>query len=91
MKEERLEDAYFEKLLDIIRDEIHLRKNRVRDAMNSALIAIGVRNSKLREKAFSVAAAIGTVEVDHGETSCKTPDAADYIRRTLARRADKGK
>lgn len=91
IKEKPLEDAYFEKLLDIIRDEIHLRKNRVRDAMNSALIAIGIRNAELREKAFRVAAAIGKIEVDHGETSCRTPDAADYIRRTLARRARKEK
>ena len=86
MKVAPLPDAYFEKLMDIIRDEIHLSKNRVRDAMNNALIAIGIRNSELREKALSVAAAIGKVEVDHGETSCKTPDAADYIRKTLARR-----
>ncbi len=91
MKEDRLQDAYFEKCLATIKDEIHERKNRVRDAMNSALIAIGIRNSELQDRALSVAAAIGKVEVDHGKTSCKTPDAAEYIRKTLARRALKGK
>lgn len=58
--------------------------------MNSALIAIGIRNPELLEKALSIAAVIGKVQVDHGETSCKTLDAADYIRKTLARRAKKG-
>lgn len=33
-----------------------------------------------------MAARIGKVEVDHGETGCKTPDAAVYIRKTLERR-----
>jgi len=33
-----------------------------------------------------MAAAIGKVEVDHGETSCKTPDAVPYIEKALARK-----
>jgi hypothetical protein len=28
-----------------------------------------------------VAAKIGKVEVDHGETDCKTPDATEYIKK----------
>ena len=31
-----------------------------------------------------VAGRIGTVEVDHGETSCKTPEAVSYIKKTVA-------
>ena len=75
--------------LATIEGEIHARKNRVRDAMNSALIAIGIRNDALEEQALAAATRIGKVEVDHGETGCKTPDAADYIRRTLDRRRQK--
>jgi hypothetical protein len=54
--------------------------------MNSALIAIGVRNDVLEAKAIETARAIGKVVVDHGDTACETPDAASYIVKTLARR-----
>jgi hypothetical protein len=30
---------------------------------------------------------IGKVEVDHGDTDCKTPDAAEYILKVAKRRA----
>ena len=89
LKDPDLPDAYFTAHLATIEREIHTRKNRVRDAMNNALIAIGIRNDALEEQALAAAARIGKVEVDHGETGCKTPDAAPYIRRTLARRQQK--
>ncbi len=57
--------------------------------MNNALINIGVRNPALEKKADAAAKRMGTVEVDHGETSCKTPDAAAYIKKTLAHRRKK--
>ena len=40
-----------------------------------------------RTRALEVAAAISPVDVDHGETSCQTPDAASYIARTVEHRA----
>jgi hypothetical protein len=52
--------------------------------MNNALINIGVRNPKLEKIAIAAAGRIGTVEVDHGETSCKTPEAVSYIKKTVA-------
>ena len=89
LKDPDLPDAYFAAHLATVEREIHIRKNRVRDAMNNALIAIGIRNDALEEQALAAAARIGKVEVDHGETGCKTPDAAPYIRRTVARRQQK--
>ena len=86
MSEVELADSYFDVHLGTIESEIHDRKNRVRDAMNSALIAIGIRNPKLRKKALAAAKRIGRVEVDHGETSCKTPDAASYIKKAVERK-----
>ena len=62
-----------------IETEIHEAKNRVRDAMNSALIAIGSRSDELEQRTLEVAERVGKVEVDHGETGCKTPLAASYI------------
>jgi 3-methyladenine DNA glycosylase AlkD len=85
-KDGDLSDEYFEGHLAVIEKDIHNRKNRVRHAMNSALIAIGGRNGRLTDKALAAAAKIGKVEVDHGETGCKTPDAADYIQKMLARK-----
>lgn len=80
-----LEDEEMTALLPRIEAQIHSAKNRVRDAMNSALIAIGSRSDVLEETAIAAARRIGTVEVDHGATGCKTPDAEPYIRKTRAR------
>lgn len=89
MKDSQLPNSYFEQCLETIEREIHSRKNRVRDAMNNALIAIGIRNSELENLALAAAQRIGKVEVDHGETGCKTPDAAEYIRKARNRRNQK--
>jgi 3-methyladenine DNA glycosylase AlkD len=91
-KGEALPDDFFEPYLTIIARDIHTRKNRVRYAMNTALISIGMRSDALEQKAVAVAEQTGTVEVDHGETGCKTPDAASYIRKSRERmRARAGK
>ena len=68
-----------------IEDEIHSSANQARHAMNTALIAIGIYKPKLRRSVIATAKRIGKVEVDHGETSCKTPDAVVYIERAAAR------
>jgi len=72
-----------------IESRIHKSENRAKDAMNSALIAIGLRSTKLEKRAVAAAKRIGKVDVDHGETSCKTPDAVAYIAKTKLRRAQK--
>lgn len=79
-------DSYFEPYLEQIEREIHTRKNRVRYAMNNAVISIGTRNPHLKQKAIDAAALIGVVEVDHGETNCETPDACSYIEKVWARK-----
>ena len=78
-------------MLGTIEAKIHKAKNRTRYSMNSALIGIGAYNAKLRKRALQVAKNIGTVEVDHGETGCKTPDAAAYIAKTVAHHGAKKK
>jgi 3-methyladenine DNA glycosylase AlkD len=91
MHDESLPDAYLEKLLESIQRDIGASKNYVRHAMNSALIAIGIRNAKLKRQAIAAAKKIGTVEVDHGETGCKTPEAVPYIEKSWARKQATGK
>ena len=49
----------------------------------------GVSNPKLQKKALAAAKQIGLVEVDHGETGCKTPDAATYIKKAVERKSKK--
>jgi len=85
-----LPDAYFEEYLGIIEAKIPSGKNWVKYAMNNALINIGVRNPKLQRKATAAAKRIGKVEVDHGETGCKTPDAVPYIEKTMANKKRRG-
>ena len=86
-----LPDLWFEERIRVIEAGIDRAKNRVRHAMNQALICIGTRSPKLMKQARASAKRIGKVEVDHGETSCKTPDAGGYIEKTVAYRISKGK
>lgn len=87
MKDESLKNEDFEPYLDIIEKNIHSSKNRIREAMNRALIAIGMRNEELEARAMAAAAVIGKVDVDHGETGCKTPDAIAYIKKAKNRKS----
>ena len=73
-------------LLARIEKTITTAKNRVRHSMNSALIAIGGRSPTLKAEAVAAAKRIGKVEVDHGDTSCETPDAVGYITKIWARK-----
>lgn len=86
-----LTDAECAAFLDQIERTIHDQPNRTRHEMNNALISIGVRGGALEKAALAAAKRIGTVEVDHGDTACKTPDAASYIRKTIDHRNKKSK
>lgn len=70
--------------LEAIRKGIRSAPNRKREAMNSALIAIGGYRAELRELALAIADAIGKVEIDYGETYCTTPEARPYIEAMVA-------
>jgi 3-methyladenine DNA glycosylase AlkD len=83
---EAISDADALKILATIGTEIHGSPNRARHAMNGALIAIGVFKPALRGHAIEAARRIGRVEVDHGETGCKTPDAAAAIEKGSKRK-----
>ncbi|MEM9588762.1 MAG: DNA alkylation repair protein [Planctomycetota bacterium] len=77
-------DELLEEALDRIGHQIHQSPNLARHSMNNALIAIGVARDDYRDAMMSVAESIGKVTVDHGETSCKTPDAAGYVTKALS-------
>jgi 3-methyladenine DNA glycosylase AlkD len=89
MEDATLEDDFFLPYLKTIEQKILTRPNRTREAMNNALIAVGLRSPALKERALAVAGVIGPVPVDHGETSCRTPAAADYIHKSWERKRAK--
>lgn len=72
-----------------IEKDIHQAPNRSKHAMNAAVIAIGVHRPKLTNAAIQTAINIGTVKVDHGDTACKTPNAAAYIKKSVAAKKPK--
>ncbi|HEU5316347.1 MAG TPA: DNA alkylation repair protein [Chloroflexota bacterium] len=86
-----LTDEYCARLLPRIERDIHRAKNYVSAAMNDAVIAVGGRSEALRIQATAAAKRIGKVNVDHGDTACKTPDAAAYIEKIWARRGQRTK
>jgi len=89
-RDETLPDAWFHDRLATIERTIHTAPNSERGGMNLALITIGCRNPALRKAATAAAKRIGKVDVDHGDTACKTPDAASYIDKTWEHSLAKG-
>jgi 3-methyladenine DNA glycosylase AlkD len=90
LRDEGTPDAWFAGHLAAIEKSIHGAPNTERYAMNGAVIAIGCRSAALRKAALAAAKRIGPVEVDHGDTACKTPAASEYIEKTWAHSAAKG-
>ena len=87
--DEKTPDDWFAKQLERIEKTIHSASNWERDAMNRTLITIGGRSTGLRKAATAAAKKIGKVEVDHGDTECKTPDAIPYIEKMWAHATSK--
>jgi len=83
-RDEATSDEWFLERLATIEKSIHSAPNAERESMNMALITIGGRNAALRKAATAAAKRIGKVEVDHGDTACKTPDAVPYIEKMWA-------
>ena len=77
--DEALDLAEIETLLGRVKDEIDAAPNLVRYTMNGFVISVGSYVKPLTAKAKATAKALGTVEVDMGDTSCTVPDACAYI------------
>lgn len=77
--DKKLDDAWFEPLIDQIKANLQSEENFVKDAMNNALIMIGSRSKALHDRAFSAARFIGKVDVDYGDNSCVALDAISHL------------
>jgi len=87
----KLPDEFFLPYLEQIRLNIHTSRNRKKEGMHTALLSIGMRNDALEEQVLRVVREIGPVDIDHGETGCKTPDPVEYIGRAKERKQKKVK
>ena len=88
---ESVEEVECLRILKDIETEIHRSPNRARHAMVMAVIAIGIYKDDLAEEAMEAGERIGAVQVDHGETSCTTPEIVPYITKARKRAASGGK
>ena len=77
--DDKLDIPALTKLLDRVKKEIHKAQNRVRSAMNMFVISAGGFVPTLTAKAKEISKAIGEVTVNMDGTSCKVPNALDYI------------
>ena len=80
-----LDGAAIKEHVRTIGDTIHGQQNRVRYTMNNYVICVGVYVEALSEWARRVAARMGTVRVNMGETACRVPVALDYIDMCIAK------
>ncbi|MBM3855154.1 MAG: DNA alkylation repair protein [Verrucomicrobia bacterium] len=87
--DETFSEAELRRRVAEIEQTIHAAPNVTRSKMNQALIAIGGHSPALREAVLAAAKRIGPVTVDHGDTSCKTPNAVEYVAKMWERAGKK--
>lgn len=90
MRDEGMTDSWFLERLAEVEQSIHQVPNALRGPLNMALIKIGCRNTTMRTAATSAAKRIGKVNIDHGNTACKTADAAADIDKAWTHSTAKG-
>lgn len=78
-KDKKQADGFYLNYLNIIKEQIKKEENFVKDAMNSALLSVGMRNTVLHERALTIAKSIGKIVVDYGDNSCKAIDVAQHL------------
>lgn len=81
---DELDRTLFKNLLERVQKNIHSAQNRVRYTMNGFIIALGAQIPEFTERCIEVSEALGTITVDMGGTSCKVPDAGEYIYKIQA-------
>lgn len=78
-EDETLPDSWFESYLRHI-ENLQAEANFVKEMMAYALMSIGSRNPTLHSKAFATAIAAGNINVDYGDTSCKSPNPFEFLK-----------
>src|SRR5262245_46815245 len=90
MCDEETPDAWFTDRLAEIEKSVQSAPNSQKEVMLGALIAIGCRSAAFRSSATAASKRIGKVEIDHGDTACKTPEIVPTLEKTWAHAKSKG-
>jgi len=79
LQDDQLDLDEVDRLLRRVLADIDGAKNRVKYTMNGFVINVGAYVVPLHERAKAVAAELGEVQVDVGDTACEVPVATKYI------------
>jgi len=90
MRDEGTPDAWFAERLAEIEPSIQTAPNAERQTMLGALISIGCRSSALRKSVTAASKRIGKIEIDQGDTACKTREIVPTLEKTWAYAQSKG-
>ncbi|OFY72717.1 MAG: hypothetical protein A2275_06535 [Bacteroidetes bacterium RIFOXYA12_FULL_35_11] len=77
--DKKIEDAFFEKFLEIIKNKISSEANQVKEAMNKALLQIGQRSENLNKKALALSREIGNIEIASDSIHEEIPDVVKIL------------
>ena len=83
--DDELDIPALRKLLARAEKNIHKVDNRVRQKMNGFIIAVGSFVTSLTEEAINTSKKIGQIKVDMNGTTCKIPDAVQYVAKVKAK------
>ncbi len=83
--DEQLDLPALSALLERITTTLPQAPNRVRYTMNGFIMSCGISVKPLTDLAIATAQRVGQVQVNVGNTACKVPDAAAYIRNAHAK------
>ena len=84
-EDSELDIAKLKALIARVKKEISASGEEVKYQMNGFLISVGCYVAELTDLAKKTGKAIGTVEVDMGNTACKVPYSPDYIAKVEKR------
>lgn len=84
-KDEEFDKEKLNAMLEVVERTIHDSPNRVKYAMNNFVATVGVSFLLLHEKALSVAAIIGRVELLGGKIKSSLPSAEEEIQKMAAK------
>lgn len=84
--DESKSNLFFRGFIQKIQNEIQTSPNRAKESMNNCLITIGGRTETLKQQVLKAASVIGAVEINHGETSCKTFMIEEYVQKIWDRK-----
>ena len=77
--DKKIEDAFFEKFLDLINKNFSAEADQVKEAMYKALLQIGQRSKNLNKKALELANKLGKIEIASENIHEEIPDAVKIL------------